>query len=79
MPTHQPFDAQMIELRDMVLKIHNDMEHDRSKCEDQCCEYQDGKSFVISLYFLVLIHFFWQVYRKSLRNSKQRMLNNVNF
>ena len=47
--------AQMIELRDMVQKIHDDMERDRSRCEDERRETQEGKLFLVSLYFLVLI------------------------
>ena len=35
--------AQMIELRDMVQKIHDDMERDRSRCEDERRETQEGK------------------------------------
>ena len=37
--------AQMIELHDMVQKIHNDMEHDRSKCEDLHRNSQEGQCF----------------------------------
>lgn len=78
LPTHRPLDAQMIELREVILKIHDDMERDRSKREDEHRESQEGKLFLVSLYFLVL-NFLWQVYRKSLRNSEQRIFNYVNF
>ena len=44
--------AQMIELRDMVQKIHDDMERDRSKCEDERRESQDGKLLLVSLCLL---------------------------
>ena len=37
--------AQMIELRDMVQKIHDDMERDRSKCEDLHRDSQEGECF----------------------------------
>jgi hypothetical protein len=37
--------AQMIELRDMVQRIHDDMEHDRSRCEEERRESQDGKLY----------------------------------
>ena len=37
--------AQLIELCDMVQKIHNDMEHDRSKCEDLHRDSQEGECF----------------------------------
>ena len=47
--------AQMIELRDMVQKIHDDMERDRSKCEDERRESQEGRLLLVSLYSLVLI------------------------
>ena len=45
-------DARMIELRDMVKKIHDDMERDRSKCEVERRESQEGKLLLVSLYFL---------------------------
>ena len=48
-------DARMIELRDMVGKIYDDMERDRSNCEDERRESQEGKLLLVSLYFLVLI------------------------
>ena len=51
-------DAQMIELRDMVLKIHDDMERDRSKCDDERHESQEGKFFLVSLYYLAFIWYF---------------------
>jgi hypothetical protein len=41
--------AQMIELRDMVQKIHDDMEHNRNKCEDERRESQEGKWLLVSL------------------------------
>jgi hypothetical protein len=47
--------AQMIELRDMVQKIHDDMERDRGKCEDERRESQEGKLLLVSPYYLVLI------------------------
>jgi hypothetical protein len=47
--------AQMIELRDMVQKIHDDMERDRSKCEDERRECQEGTLLLVSLYSPVLI------------------------
>lgn len=73
--------AQMIELHEMVLKIHDDVECDRRKCEDEHRESQENKLFlaIVSLYFLFLKNFIWQVYRKSLRNFEQRIFNNVNF
>jgi uncharacterized protein (DUF342 family) len=42
-PRREDKDAQMIELRDMVQKIHDDMERNRSKCEDERRESQEGK------------------------------------
>lgn len=36
--------ARMIELRDMVQTIHDNMERDRSRCEDERRESQNGKS-----------------------------------
>jgi hypothetical protein len=48
--------AQMIiELRDMVQKIHDDMERDRSKFEDEHRETQEGKLLLVLLYFPDLI------------------------
>ena len=37
--------AQMIELRDMVQGIHDDMAYDRSRCEDERRESQDSKLY----------------------------------
>ena len=37
--------AQLIELCDMVQKIHNDMECNRSKCEDLHRDSQEGECF----------------------------------
>ena len=39
--------AQMIELRDIVLKIHDDMERDRGKCDDERRESQEGKLILV--------------------------------
>ena len=50
--------AHMIELREMVLKIHDDLERDRSKCEDERRESQEGKLFLVSYHFLVLNIFY---------------------
>ena len=37
--------AQLIELCNMVQKIHDDMECNRSKCEDLHCDSQEGECF----------------------------------
>jgi hypothetical protein len=50
--------AHMIELREMVLKIHDDMERDRSKCEDERRESQEGKLILVSFCFLFSFHNF---------------------
>lgn len=46
------------ELRDMIQKMQEDMEHDRSKCENEHRESQERKLFLVSLYLLVLKYSF---------------------
>ena len=75
-------DAQITELRDVALRIYDDMERDKSivVCDDERRESQESKLFlVLQLHFLVLIWYILQVYRRSLRNSEQKNFNNVKF
>jgi len=51
--------AGMNEIRDILQKILDGRERDR-KDEDERREFEEGKLFLVSLYFLVLILFFWQ-------------------